>query len=261
MTSDRSTKMNSDPSRRRSSRARDAHVADLVASNAKLLAELAKRDATSAVDGAITSHKLLPAQKDWALEYAIKDPAGFQAYVDKTPEVFSTEELGSDAEPPDPDDDGWDPAVDPDAAREFAARLDQKRMDELVEQVRSMSSTEKALALNNVIANLLRGAAMLEPDDPQREVVLEVARRAAEPLSHSSLRWAFNQKPGGRPRGSGIYGTDDELFVQLQGAAAQLRRDRQPRTQEALALRIGVSRGVVKRFKVRNRDRWPELVR
>lgn len=261
MTSDRSTKMNTHPSRRRSSRARDAHVADLDASNATLVAELAKRDATSAVDGAIASHKLLPAQREWAIEYATKDLAGFQAYVEKTPEVFSTEELGSDAEPPDPDDDGWDAAVDPDAAREFAARLDQKRMDELVEQVRSMSSTEKSHALNNVIANLVRGAAMLEPDDPQREVVLEVAGRAAEPLASSSLRWAFNQKPGGRPRGSGIYGTDDELFAKLQKAAAELRREQRPRTQKALALRIDVSREVVKRFKVRNRDRWPELVR
>lgn len=80
--------------------ATDDRITKLEASNATLVAELAKRDATSAVDGAITSHKLLPAQKDWALEYASKDPAGFQAYVEKTPEVFKTTELGGAGDAP-----------------------------------------------------------------------------------------------------------------------------------------------------------------
>lgn len=37
--------------------------------------------ATAAVDAAIAEFKVAPAQKDWALGYAAKDLAGFQAYV------------------------------------------------------------------------------------------------------------------------------------------------------------------------------------
>lgn len=53
----------------------------------QLTGELAKRDATTAVEDAIRARKLLPAQKEWAMGYAAKDPQGFQAYVEKTPAV------------------------------------------------------------------------------------------------------------------------------------------------------------------------------
>lgn len=50
---------------------------------------LARRDAKDAVDSAIRAKKLAPAQREWAETYAEKDPAGFKAYVEKTPEIFA----------------------------------------------------------------------------------------------------------------------------------------------------------------------------
>lgn len=82
--------------------ATDERITKLEASNAKLEGELAKRDATSAVDDAIRAHKLLPAQQEWATEYAAKDPTGFKAFVEKTPELFRSGELGSSTAGPDP---------------------------------------------------------------------------------------------------------------------------------------------------------------
>lgn len=63
-------------------------VAALEASNATLTNELAKRDATAAVDGAIKAHKLLPAQREWAEGYAAQDPDGFQELMRHTPDYL-----------------------------------------------------------------------------------------------------------------------------------------------------------------------------
>lgn len=51
----------------------------------KLTATLAQRDAHDAVEAAIAGGKVLPAQKDWARSYALRDPDGFKAYTDATP--------------------------------------------------------------------------------------------------------------------------------------------------------------------------------
>jgi hypothetical protein len=63
---------------------------------AKLRAESATRDATSAVDAAIAAHKLLPAKKDWALKFAARDLEGFKStFGADAPEVLDTSEKGS----------------------------------------------------------------------------------------------------------------------------------------------------------------------
>lgn len=51
------------------------------------------RQATEAVEKALTAGKIAPAQKDWASEYAQKDLAGFQAYVAAAPQVVPVEAL------------------------------------------------------------------------------------------------------------------------------------------------------------------------
>ena len=50
-----------------------------------LTAQLAERGATEAVDKAIAEGRLVPAQRDWALEYAASNPEGFAAYAEKQP--------------------------------------------------------------------------------------------------------------------------------------------------------------------------------
>jgi hypothetical protein len=62
-------------------------------------ANLAARDAKDAVDAAIRARKLAPAQREWAEGYAKKDPEGFKAYVEKTPEIF-TAAKGSEGDAP-----------------------------------------------------------------------------------------------------------------------------------------------------------------
>ncbi len=48
--------------------------------------KIARRDADDAVLMALKAGKLTPAQKDWATQYALKDPEGFKAFVEKAPQ-------------------------------------------------------------------------------------------------------------------------------------------------------------------------------
>lgn len=47
----------------------------------------AEEKATAAADKAIEEGKITPAQRDWAVAYARKDPEGFKAYADKAPVI------------------------------------------------------------------------------------------------------------------------------------------------------------------------------
>ncbi len=58
-----------------------------------LKAQIAKRDATDAVAAAMTRGKITPDQKDWAMEYAQKDPQGFTAFIAKAPVVVPVDPL------------------------------------------------------------------------------------------------------------------------------------------------------------------------
>lgn len=55
--------------------------------------KMAVRDATDAVDKAIAKGKVTPDQKDWAFDYAQKDPEGFAVYVTKAPQVVPVDDL------------------------------------------------------------------------------------------------------------------------------------------------------------------------
>jgi phage I-like protein len=55
--------------------------------------DLAARDARDAVDAAIAKGKVMPAQKEWAMDYAAKDPAGFTQYVAKAPQTIPVDAL------------------------------------------------------------------------------------------------------------------------------------------------------------------------
>lgn len=52
-----------------------------------LKSKLEKRDADELVEMALKQGKIAPAQKAWAEQYALKDPAGFKAFVEQAPEV------------------------------------------------------------------------------------------------------------------------------------------------------------------------------
>jgi len=47
----------------------------------------AKEQAQQAVTEALKAGKLQPTQKDWALDYAARDPEGFKAFIDKAPRL------------------------------------------------------------------------------------------------------------------------------------------------------------------------------
>lgn len=68
---------------------------------AALTAKNAQRDAEELVANAMKPDdkglvKVLPAQKDWALDYAKKDPEGFKVYVNKTAGVMLTGKVAGD---------------------------------------------------------------------------------------------------------------------------------------------------------------------
>ncbi|MDR9503402.1 phage protease [Brevibacillus agri] len=63
---------------------------------AALKARLDKMDADSLVTKALKDGKISAAQKAWAEEYALKDPSGFQKFVEKAPQVVPVGELDID---------------------------------------------------------------------------------------------------------------------------------------------------------------------
>lgn len=58
-----------------------------------LKVRLDKKDSEDLVEIALKSGKIAPAQKEWAAEYATKDPEGFKAFTEKAPQVISFEEI------------------------------------------------------------------------------------------------------------------------------------------------------------------------
>lgn len=49
--------------------------------------KLAVKERDELVEMALKSGKIAPAQKDWAQQYALKDPAGFRAFLEQVPQV------------------------------------------------------------------------------------------------------------------------------------------------------------------------------
>lgn len=60
---------------------------DTTAELASLKARLADRDANDLVADALKAGKISAAQKEWAKDYAVKDPEGFRIFVAKAPQV------------------------------------------------------------------------------------------------------------------------------------------------------------------------------
>ncbi|MFQ7451258.1 MAG: phage protease [Flavonifractor plautii] len=54
---------------------------------------LADRDAEEAVELALKSGKITPAQKEWAKGYALKSPDGFKSFLEKAPQVVPMSEV------------------------------------------------------------------------------------------------------------------------------------------------------------------------
>lgn len=63
--------------------------------------QLAKRDRDDLVSLALNQGKIAPAQKAWAEEYALKDPAGFKAFIDQAPGVVPLGEVAGGGKPGD----------------------------------------------------------------------------------------------------------------------------------------------------------------
>ena len=59
-----------------------------------LKAKIEHKEADDAVLVALKAGKIAAAQKEWATEYALKDPKGFEAFVAKAPQVVPMGEIG-----------------------------------------------------------------------------------------------------------------------------------------------------------------------
>lgn len=59
----------------------------MAAELAALKTQFAKREAEEAVAVALKDGKISAAQKEWAAEYALKDPTGFQSFCEKAAPV------------------------------------------------------------------------------------------------------------------------------------------------------------------------------
>ena len=55
--------------------------------------QLADRDAEEAVELALKSGKITPAQKGWAKDYVLKSPEGFKSFLEKAPQVVPMSEV------------------------------------------------------------------------------------------------------------------------------------------------------------------------
>jgi hypothetical protein len=66
----------------------------------ELEGDLAKMRAEKAVDEATRAKRITPAQREWAMAYAAKDPTGFAAFVEKAPVAIDTTETGHDGAAP-----------------------------------------------------------------------------------------------------------------------------------------------------------------
>lgn len=62
--------------------------------------KLDKRDTDELVEMALKGGKIAPAQREWAQTYALKDPAGFAAFVAQAPEVVPLHQRVADGTPP-----------------------------------------------------------------------------------------------------------------------------------------------------------------
>ena len=61
-----------------------------------LKARLDGRDADDLVEGAVAAGKVTPANREWARAYALKDEAGFKAFVEKAPVVVQPGQVARD---------------------------------------------------------------------------------------------------------------------------------------------------------------------
>lgn len=59
----------------------------------QLKKEIEKGKSTELVEIALKAGKITPAQKEWAEEYALKEPAAFQKFIEKAPQVVPLEQL------------------------------------------------------------------------------------------------------------------------------------------------------------------------
>jgi phage I-like protein len=66
----------------------------------ELTKTIALKERDEIVGKAINDGKLLPAQKVWADEYAMKDPKGFAAFVENAPKVIDLSEKGTQGTDP-----------------------------------------------------------------------------------------------------------------------------------------------------------------
>lgn len=71
-------------------------VSELTKTVGDLRGKISERDANDAIALAINTGKITPAQKEWAVEYAKKDLAGFQVYVNKAPVVVPLDKIVTD---------------------------------------------------------------------------------------------------------------------------------------------------------------------
>ena len=72
----------------------EIHPHDITLAELKALKQQnAQRDADEAVTLALKAGKITPAQKDWARSYALADPKGFGAFVEKAPQVVPMGEI------------------------------------------------------------------------------------------------------------------------------------------------------------------------
>lgn len=84
--------------------------------------ELKLRDARETVAAAMQEGKVLPAQGEWATAYALKDPEGFKAYIEKTPKLVDFTEKGGPG-------DGGEAEVEAKFLAEVNKIMEEKKID------------------------------------------------------------------------------------------------------------------------------------
>ena len=101
-----------------------AQVDELQKQLATMRAESAGKNAEQAVAAAIAGGKLAPAQKDWALDYAARNPDGFKKFMEVQPVIIKDARIAPNGIPPSVDETALS-----DAEKSVCAQLNLKPED------------------------------------------------------------------------------------------------------------------------------------
>jgi hypothetical protein len=213
-------------------------------------AAIAKLDASSAievyvdrardlVDEAIRSGKLLPADRDDALNRARDNPLAFQAEIAGAPQVIPLGELGSDEDVPGEAIEMAPPGGLDDRARAVHLSEVSRRLFDVAEDLDGGRDYGFEGDKADLVADRDRWRlrTMAGYASHLAESLVDHLAESTKPFTEAARRFA-NTRRGGRPPGPSM--RREKFVAEMTRAVAEVRRDGRRVTQKAVATQMDV---------------------